>query len=204
MQDRRRVKRRMVLISCWNLLTSHEATFSLVAKLARQALLCSERYQESQEKRRSDTSDTNNAEREIIAVLNRIRGDTDAASKRDAGALALNWYICCSLLQRRRLTRLSGGYQHEHLAGVFAAIRVLCATGYREDADGSTRAPRMLMESHACSTSHPQSSKVSTRSGIKRSSKLCVSRRALSDANDDGKRFGKRRLALPSRAQLRS
>jgi hypothetical protein len=57
------------------------------AKLAGTTLLCSERYQESREKRRSEASDTNNAEREIIAVLNRIRGDTDAASKRDARGL---------------------------------------------------------------------------------------------------------------------
>lgn len=174
------------------------------AKLAGTTLLCSERYQESREKRRSDTSDTNNAEREIIAVLNRIRGDTDAASKRDAGALAVELVHLLLTSPETTLTRLArvastNTSQASLLLSAFSA-----QPGIVRMQMGPHEPPRMLMEI-ACLLHKPPAELKGFHAleGLKTFIEaLCQPQEALSDANDDGKRFGKRRLALPSRAQL--
>ena len=174
------------------------------AKLAGTSLLCSERCRESREKHRSEASDTNNAERELIAVLNRIRGDADAASKRDAGALAVELVQLLLTSPETTLTRLA----RVASTNTSQASLLLCAfsaqPGIIRMQMDPHEPPRMLMEIARLLHKTPAELKgFRALEGLKTLIEaLCQPRESLSDANDGGERFGKRRLALPSRSLL--
>jgi hypothetical protein len=174
------------------------------AKLAGTSLLCSERYQESREKRRSEASDTNDADRELVAVLNRIRGDADAASNRDAGALAVELVQLLLTSPETTLTRLVRVASTNTSQASLLLSAFFAQPGIVRMQMNPSEPPRMLMELARLLHKPPAELKGShALEGLKTLIEaLCQPRQALSDANDDGERFGKRRLALPSRSQL--
>ena len=174
------------------------------AKLAGTSLLCSERYQESREKRRSEASDTNDAERELVAVLNRIRGDADAASNRDAGALAVELVQLLLTSPETTLTRLVRVASTNISQASLLLSAFFAQPGIVRMQMNPREPPRMLMELARLLHKPPAELKGShALEGLKTLIEaLCQPRQALSDANDDGERFGKLRLALPSRSQL--
>lgn len=174
------------------------------AKLAGTSLLCSERYQESREKRRSEASDTNDAERELVAVLNRIRGDADAASNRDAGALAVELVQLLLTSPETTLTRLVRVASTNISQASLLLSAFFAQPGIVRMQMNPREPPRMLMELARLLHKPPAELEGShALEGLKTLIEaLCQPRQALSDANDDGERFGKLRLALPSRSQL--
>ena len=174
------------------------------AKLAGTSLLCSQRYRVSREKHLSEASDTNSAERELIAVLNRIRGDADAASKRDAWALAVE------LVQ---LLLTSPETTFTHLARV-ASTNTSQASLLLSAFSAQPGIIRMQMDPHEPTGMMMEIARLLHKppaelkgfhalEGIQTLIEtLCQPQESFSDAKDSDERFGKRRLALPSRSQL--
>ena len=174
------------------------------AHLAGTSLLCSERYQESRVMRRMESTDTGAAERKLIAVLNRIRGDADDSSKQDSRALAVELVQLLLTSPEMTLSRLvrvasTNASQAPFLLSAFSA-----QPGIPRMQTEQHEPSRMLMEL-ACLLHKPPAELKgfhSLKGLMTLTEALCRPRGVLQDANDNGGLFGHKRLAIPSRAQF--
>jgi hypothetical protein len=174
------------------------------AQLAGTTLMCSEQYQESRVARRSEATDSINAERELVAMLNRIGGDADATWKQDARAFALELVKLLLTSPEMTLSRLArvastNASQKPFLLSAFSAQPGIIRMRLEPH-----EPPRMLMElAHLLHKPPAELKGFHSLKGLKALTEaLCQPQDVLSDATDNGGRFGHRRLVVPSRSQL--
>lgn len=174
------------------------------ARLAGTSLLCSERYQESRVMRRNESTDTDTTERELIAVLNRIRGDADGSSKQDSRALAVELVRLLLTSPETTLSRLvrvasTNASQASFLLSAFSAQPGIPRMQIEEH-----EPPHMLME--LARLLHKPSAELQGFHSLKGlmtlTEALCTPPGVLLNASDNGGPFGHKRLVVPSRAQF--